>query len=372
MARRRGPRGFLIVLVIIALGFGIYKGLSVRAQRLRDSRFQQALTLFNEGKYSQAKELLTTLQGEFKDDKRAEKVQFMLGYCYAKLGDKNSAENMWKNLMDNEEFAPKIYMGLALLEEKDGKLAAAKEKFKKVLETQDKEVVAEALFHLGKIDYEKGELTSAREYLLKLVEERGEFPKIKEAKRLLGQVNMELIRTNYPMEGTTIYTVKAGDTLAKIAKEFNTTPEMIKECNGLKSDIIREEQELRIINGQFKIVVDLSDHTLTLYLNDRFFKEYPVGVGKGGSTPVGEYEIINKIAEPVWYSDEGVFQYGDPRNVLGTRWLGLSKPGYGIHGTWEPETVGKDASAGCIRLYNKDVEELFKFVPVGTPVVIRK
>jgi len=69
--------------------------------------------------------------------------------------------------------------------------------------------------------------------------------------------------------------------------------------------------------------------------------------------------------------------YGDKENVLGTRWISLTATGqtpkvrgYGIHGTWEPDTVGKQASAGCVRLLNPDVEELFLIVPMGTPVTI--
>ena len=58
--------------------------------------------------------------------------------------------------------------------------------------------------------------------------------------------------------------------------------------------------------------------------------------------------------------------------MLGTHWLSLDLPGYGIHGTWEPDTVGKQESAGCIRLVNADIEELYTLLPVGTPVVIQE
>lgn len=69
--------------------------------------------------------------------------------------------------------------------------------------------------------------------------------------------------------------------------------------------------------------------------------------------------------------------FGDKDNVLGTRWMSLQAAnptnavrGYGLHGTWEPETIGRQASAGCVRLLNNEVEELFLLVPIGTRVVI--
>jgi len=78
-----------------------------------------------------------------------------------------------------------------------------------------------------------------------------------------------------------------------------------------------------------------------------------------------------KPEKPEWFRPGGgVIPYGDPGNLLGTRWMAIDSPGYGIHGTWEPETIGKQLSAGCIRMLNRDVEELYTIVPVGTPVKI--
>lgn len=62
--------------------------------------------------------------------------------------------------------------------------------------------------------------------------------------------------------------------------------------------------------------------------------------------------------------------FGDPKNILGSRWMGISHPGYGIHGTTEPGSIGKNVTAGCVRLKNEDVEELYSIVPEGTEVVI--
>ena len=107
------------------------------------------------------------------------------------------------------------------------------------------------------------------------------------------------------------------------------------------------------------IVVNIRNHTLTLYRNGAIFKVYPVAVGKASTpTPRGTFHIKNKSLNP-----------GGP---FGARWMGLSATGgsYGIHGTNNPSSIGKDVSNGCIRMHNKDVLELFPLVPVGTVVKI--
>lgn len=107
----------------------------------------------------------------------------------------------------------------------------------------------------------------------------------------------------------------------------------------------------------YSIDVSVLKHTLTLLQDGRVVKRYPIGVGKMLTpTPVGTYTIVNKAPNP-----------GGPFGVM---WMGLSKPHYGIHGTNRPSSIGKDVSRGCIRMYNKDVLELSKLVPIGTPVHI--
>ncbi len=108
----------------------------------------------------------------------------------------------------------------------------------------------------------------------------------------------------------------------------------------------------------YRIIVDLSDKRLTLYDGARLVKSYPVGVGKIVSkTPIGHYTIVNKAPRP-----------GGP---YGAYWLGLSRKHYGIHGTNNPSSIGKEVSKGCIRMHNKDVIELARIVPLRTSVTIR-
>jgi lipoprotein-anchoring transpeptidase ErfK/SrfK len=109
---------------------------------------------------------------------------------------------------------------------------------------------------------------------------------------------------------------------------------------------------------KYRIVVDLSDRRLYLYDGNALVKSYPVGIGKMLTrTPSGKFHIVTKQAHP-----------GGP---FGAYWLGLSKPGYGIHGTNNPSSIGKQVSHGCVRMYNRDVVELASLVQIHTHVRIQ-
>jgi lipoprotein-anchoring transpeptidase ErfK/SrfK len=95
---------------------------------------------------------------------------------------------------------------------------------------------------------------------------------------------------------------------------------------------------------------------------------FPTAVGAPRTpSPSGSFEIVHRIPDPTWYTKGKVVPPGK-NNPLGTRWLGLSQKGYGIHGTNNPSSIGRNASHGCVRMRNRDVEELFEMVSVGDPV----
>lgn len=201
---------------------------------------------------------------------------------------------------------------------------------------------------------------------------------VAEIEKILGKLNVELATTPAAMAEKAEYVVQTGDSLEKLAKKFGTTVDLIRKGNAIQGPTIHAGDCLRIFSAKMVIVISKSRNDLLLKAQDRFFKRYPVGTGKFGTTPAGKFLITDKIVEPPWWRPDGkVIPYGDKENVLGTRWLSLTAAagtpnirGYGIHGTWEPDTVGRQASAGCVRLVNSDVEELFMLVPIGTPVVI--
>lgn len=219
-----------------------------------------------------------------------------------------------------------------------------------------------------------GQLADAKTILDKLVAATPD----PEAIKLLSEVNIKLLRSPLMMPGKEYYVIQSGDYLYKIAKKFHTTVELIQEMNGLETDNIRAGARLMVFNSRFSIRVSKTRNHLDLLMDGKLFKRYPVGTGKFGKTPAVEFSIVDKIVEPPWTrpSDNQQIEYGDPENVLGTRWMALKSDdhpeltGFGIHGTWERDSIGKQSSAGCVRMLNEDVEELFDLVPRKTTVII--
>lgn len=216
-------------------------------------------------------------------------------------------------------------------------------------------------------------LQAAREKALAALDLSPDHDTRKALETLLGEVGIALITTPRPMPEKTDYTVQPGDSLARIARRFGTTVELIEKSNQLRSSVIRPGDRLRVFSGTWSIRVNKTRNDLVLSLNDRFFKRYRVGTGEFAKTPTGEFKITDRIAQPTWWRPDGrTIPYGDPENLLGTHWLALDVKGYGLHGTWEPETIGRQASLGCVRLLNDDIAELFTLVTIGTPVVIEE
>lgn len=117
-----------------------------------------------------------------------------------------------------------------------------------------------------------------------------------------------------------------------------------------------------------RVVVSIPDRKLALIENDRLVGIYPVAVGAPVSpSPVGTFSIVNRVSNPSYYKTGKVVGPGRA-NPVGTRWIGLSAKGYGIHGTDTPASIGFAKSHGCIRLRNRDVEQLFERVRAGDVV----
>ena len=186
-----------------------------------------------------------------------------------------------------------------------------------------------------------------------------------------------------PAESAVTVAVRAGDSLSRIAQRHHTTVEALRHYNKLKKDVIRIGQKLRVIPGPWRITVDKGRRVLTLErLGDgkwSEFAKFPVGLGRLNSTPDAQFVISTRLRHPDWYMPDGrIYRYGDPENQLGDYFLKLAmtgtpdKPllGYGIHGTPDENSVGKNWSNGCVRMKNRDIEILYYLVPSGTPVQI--
>jgi len=188
----------------------------------------------------------------------------------------------------------------------------------------------------------------------------------------LKRVNAELLGMQQPPKVTAAslkmltYKVQPNDSLWKIAKRYAVTIGAIKAANNLRSHVIRAGSTLRVPKGPFDVAVSKTHHTLQLLQEGKVVKQYRVGLGKDDRTPVGSWAVQNKLEKPVWYSDQGPIPYGDPRNVLGSRWIGFDGR-LGIHGTRASDeaSIGKNQSNGCVRMRDADVRELYDYLVAG-------
>lgn len=127
-----------------------------------------------------------------------------------------------------------------------------------------------------------------------------------------------------------------------------------------------------------KIIINIPSRTLELFKGEKLIKTYPVGVGRANFlTPIGQFQVITMVEDPGWenpYKPTGnVRIHAGDENPLGTRWIGFKadKAGeFGIHGTDNPDSVGKYSSHGCVRMKVKDAEDLFKQVKMNMPVFV--
>jgi L,D-transpeptidase ErfK/SrfK len=119
------------------------------------------------------------------------------------------------------------------------------------------------------------------------------------------------------------------------------------------------------------VLVSIPDRKLVVLVNGIVVAGFPISVGADRSpSPIGEFTIMNRVSNPIYYH-EGVMIPAGRGNPVGTRWVGLSRKGYGIHGTNAPKSIGRAVSHGCIRLRNRDMEQLFGMLHIGDVVKIR-
>jgi lipoprotein-anchoring transpeptidase ErfK/SrfK len=202
---------------------------------------------------------------------------------------------------------------------------------------------------------------------------------------VINEANRRFMNNGAPCAEKTRYTVQAGDNLSKIASKFYTSVSALKRLNGLQGDnpVIQQRQVITYLRGVWSIKVSKQQFVMTLYNDGVLYRYYRIGIGREDRTPTGDFAINSRIAHPAWTPPGKNIPYGSPENVLGTHWLGLipmgatdpTLSGYGIHGTWEPDSIGTAVSSGCVRLRNEEIEELFDFIPepggMAPPVRVR-
>jgi lipoprotein-anchoring transpeptidase ErfK/SrfK len=162
------------------------------------------------------------------------------------------------------------------------------------------------------------------------------------------------------------------------------TPAVMSAVQGFSGTIIDRASPPPLpspSDAEYRVAIIKDANAMLLFAADSVLRRYTIAVGNdsiGKATPSGRYKIVNKIKDPPMLWHDGTYiPPGDWRNSYGSRWMSLGEAktgryrGYGIHGTNAPHSVGLIISAGCIRMYDADVKELFDVVEIGTPVDIR-
>jgi len=214
------------------------------------------------------------------------------------------------------------------------------------------------------------------------------------ARRMIAEINQTVVFSPKVFDGDEFavsHTVRSGENLRAIADRHDVPWEIVARVNGMSDPRkLRAGQNLKVLKGPFHAVVSKSKYTMDLYLGSpgergsMYVRSFNVGLGSNDSTPTGSWlvETHKKIKNPTYFSPrgEGVVDADDPKNPLGERWIGLTgidgqavgKQSYGIHGTIDPDSIGKQASMGCVRLRNEDVELVYDMLVEGKSVVVIK
>ena len=200
-------------------------------------------------------------------------------------------------------------------------------------------------------------------------------------RQALNNINDVLIFSPRIVEGdphVQAHIVQPGEYLSTIAAPTQVPWQLVARINKIDPNRIRAGARIKLVRGPFHAVVDKSDYRMDLYLGDptqpgsMFVRSFEVGHGEGDSTPVGRFIVKRggKLENPDWRNPRNSSEYyaaDDPKNPIGDRWIGLrgldasteGKQGYGIHGTIEPGSIGRQASMGCVRMRDADVALVF-------------
>ncbi len=174
-----------------------------------------------------------------------------------------------------------------------------------------------------------------------------------------------------------LYEVKAGDVLTRVTLKYKVPYPLVELINKTQANRIRVGQKLKMIQGPMHATVRKGEFRMDVFVNGPegkpvYVRSFPVGLGEEDSTPPGMWVLSGKVQNPSWTNPRTRQSYAadDPTNPIGEFWIGLQgteegtkdKRGYGIHGTVEPESIGRMMSMGCIRLRHDDIALLFKML----------
>ncbi len=362
-----------LILIVLLLAAGLLVRFHFYGPRALERKLQTAAGLVETGDDRAAIPLLRDLAGRGEDTPQAKEAAFLLVRVLDRVEDYPETVEILSELSALDDHALREEAGFQLAR------AAARrgepgrlDEFLSGYPASSR--AGEARLARAELRRAGGDISGAEEDYRAVLNYPGPETARAAARESLGEINFARFFSPQAGPETVSYTVRSGDSLAAIARRHRTTPDLIRRLNRLPGDVIHPGQILRLPAEIFSVRVSKSKNTLTLLYGGEFFKEYSVGTGRDNCSPVGEFTIVTKLVDPPWITPGEVIPPTDERNILGTRWMGFEDPyaDYGIHGTTQPETVGSQSSAGCVRMRNEEVEELFTFLPRGTRVVIEE
>ncbi|MFH1741551.1 MAG: L,D-transpeptidase family protein [bacterium] len=369
-------RLFLALFLILVIVAGSIVAVFVFKEQKRTEQayndIELATAFLQQGKVEEAVNTLSPIYEDYRRFKAMDQVIYLLATAYEQTGSEH-APLLWRQL--SEGYPESGHHDQALLAWAQSLTSSDPAQAKSLVEplkrSADREIAAAALATQADSLLAEGDIDRARALYTQVLEHFPNTHAEEEAFDKLSEINMKRLFAGGLDEFTTLYEVQRGDSVHKIAIDNHTTKEMVMRLNGIAT-ALRPGQRIKVPNKGFKIVIDKSRLKLFLLTEDgHFVKWYTVAIGEEDyKTPVGVYYVDLKQIDPTWYKPGGgVIPPGDPENALGPRWISIGQH-LGIHGNNDRDSVGKRASAGCIRMYNEDVLELYDIVTIGNEVSI--
>lgn len=205
----------------------------------------------------------------------------------------------------------------------------------------------------------------------------------------LTSINKQLVFSAEIIPGDPLaesYMVQRGEYLSRIAPGYSLPYQFIERINKTPAERLQAGKPIKVIKGPFHARISKSEFRMDIYVNDDnglpiYIRSFPVGLGKSDSTPQGLFIVVSgrKVTDPDWRNPRTgeYYRSSDPRNPIGEYWIPLkghepateSFTGYGIHGTIDPQSIGRQASMGCIRLRDRDIALLYDMLEGGQSTV---
>jgi LysM repeat protein len=225
-----------------------------------------------------------------------------------------------------------------------------------------------AMFEEAKQQVAGGNRSDGQKTLLALIQSFPDSARVNEARKLLGDLNINEFFSPVPGPNKMEYVVARGDSIGKIAIKTKYPAELIFKANGLNSLTIQPGRKLIIPKGQFSLVINIKRGDVTLLNNGFFFRWYkPLEVRLPAKVGLGQYKLREKIA---W--SEGIrVAFGEKKYLGSSRWIVINDNAITLYSETNPATPNAQKPNTGIMLGPADMEELFALVAKDTPVIVK-